>query len=161
MSLESRSTGTPVPLGPCGRPQLSSGFHAGHGQRYRARWQVTYKGVCSPRVPALSLALIHPSAWKGASPKLGGKKKGRSSAKGSSKKFGVDGELAHRSSGLQRIALMLTHTSHACTSGRVNPSAGPYLYASCDVGQPHRNPLLYAPFSDPDGNGWTLQQLPY
>jgi hypothetical protein len=42
---------------------------------------------------------------------------------------------------LQRIALMLTHTSHACTSGRVNPSAGPYLYASCNVGQPHRNPL--------------------
>jgi hypothetical protein len=36
---------------------------------------------------------------------------------------------------------MLTHTSHACTSGRVNPSAGPYLHASCDVGQPHRNPL--------------------
>jgi len=21
--------------------------------------------------------------------------------------------------------------------------------------------ILYAPFSDPDGNGWTLQQLPY
>ena len=21
--------------------------------------------------------------------------------------------------------------------------------------------VLYAPFSDPDGNGWTLQQLPY
>jgi hypothetical protein len=63
---------------------------------------VTHKGVCSPRVSALSLALIHPSAWKGASPKLGGKKKGRSSAKGSSKKFGVDGELAHRSSGLGR-----------------------------------------------------------
>jgi hypothetical protein len=21
--------------------------------------------------------------------------------------------------------------------------------------------VLYAPFNDPDGNGWTLQQLPY
>jgi predicted enzyme related to lactoylglutathione lyase len=29
-----------------------------------------------------------------------------------------------------------------------------------EVGAPGKPTVLYAPFKDPDGNGWTLQQLP-
>jgi catechol 2,3-dioxygenase-like lactoylglutathione lyase family enzyme len=30
-----------------------------------------------------------------------------------------------------------------------------------DMGAPGKPPVSYAAFRDPDGNGWTLQQLPY
>lgn len=30
-----------------------------------------------------------------------------------------------------------------------------------DLGQPGKPTVSYAAFKDPDGNGWTLQQLPY
>ena len=44
----------------------------------------------------------------------------------------------------------------------INAARAELLERGVDVGEVEDlGGVLYAPFSDPDGNGWTLQQLPY
>ena len=44
----------------------------------------------------------------------------------------------------------------------INAARAELLERGVDVGEVEDlGGALYAPFSDPDGNGWTLQQLPY
>ena len=44
----------------------------------------------------------------------------------------------------------------------INAARAELLERGVDVGEVEElGGILYAPFSDPDGNGWTLQQLPY
>jgi catechol 2,3-dioxygenase-like lactoylglutathione lyase family enzyme len=44
----------------------------------------------------------------------------------------------------------------------INAARAELLERGVDVGEVEDlGGILYAPFSDPDGNGWTLQQLPY
>jgi len=44
----------------------------------------------------------------------------------------------------------------------INAARAEILERGVDVGEVEDlGGVLYAPFSDPDGNGWTLQQLPY
>jgi len=44
----------------------------------------------------------------------------------------------------------------------INAARAELVERGVDVGEVQDlGGVLYAPFSDPDGNGWTLQQLPY
>jgi len=97
-------------------------------------------------------------------------------------KAGFNEDLDHRGSDEFRV-VQLTPPGSACSiaigAGIVNTTPGSvqglhlvvpdietaraeFVERSVDVGEiQDLGGVLYAPFSDPDGNGWTLQQLPY
>ena len=97
-------------------------------------------------------------------------------------KVGFNADLDHRASDKFRV-VQLTPPGSACSiavgTGIVDTEPGSvqglHLVVSdidtartelaergVDVGEIRDlGGVLYAPFSDPDGNGWTLQQLPY
>ncbi len=97
-------------------------------------------------------------------------------------KVGFDVDLDHRGGDEFRV-VQLTQPGSACSiaagTGIIDTEPGSvqglHLVVSdinaaraeladrgVDVGEVRDlGGILYAPFSDPDGNGWTLQQLPY